>query len=273
MTASTNRAGLQLATSGVNSTTTTSLAPCLAEQFLAAASELSSGGVWSGRTTDIGCGQKVTTTSGAPGSGAWPCAAARVAAVDAVEVPITTTGRSAAGASSTTPRSVPAHAEQTEVVAEKKKDRTGAADLGLDLTGGARGQDRGDNASLFRWLVACLLFGAPVDQDRAAAAFAELDRDGVLTPRQAGRRLPEKHLVQLLDAGRYTRYDDSKAAGQTAKARPRRRRALRRPAVAAARRCPDEEGGTSSSGVHGDRAGRGRHLPARRPRPAGTPDR
>lgn len=94
--------------------------------------------------------------------------------------------------------------EQTEPVAKDKKDRTDAADLGLDLS-------ENDDATLFRWLVACLLFGARISQERAAAAFAELDSDGVLTPDGlAGTSL--RHLVQLLDAGHYTRYDDSKAA-------------------------------------------------------------
>ncbi|GAB2597116.1 HhH-GDP family DNA glycosylase [Microlunatus antarcticus] len=84
------------------------------------------------------------------------------------------------------------------------KDRTDAADLGLDLGGN-------DDAVLFRWLVACLLFGARISQDRAAAAFAELDGDGVLTP-DALAGASTRHLVALLDAGRYTRFDDSKAA-------------------------------------------------------------
>ncbi len=89
-------------------------------------------------------------------------------------------------------------------MAPDKKDRTDASDLGLDLSDN-------DDASLFKWLVACLLFGARINQERAAAAFAELDGDGVLTPEKLGRAT-EHHLVQLLDAGRYTRYDDSKAA-------------------------------------------------------------
>lgn len=88
-----------------------------------------------------------------------------------------------------------------------KKDRTDAADLGLHL--GSRG--RGDDGVLFRWLVACLLFGARISQERAAAAFAELDGDGVLTPDELADA-STAHLVGLLDAARYTRFDDSKAA-------------------------------------------------------------
>ncbi|GAA3579507.1 hypothetical protein GCM10022197_41260 [Microlunatus spumicola] len=92
-----------------------------------------------------------------------------------------------------------------------KKDRTDAADLGLDLT---RGAPAGDDATLFRWLVACLLFGARISQERAAAAFHQLDDDGVLTPDELASA-SERHLVELLDAARYTRYDDSKAAELT----------------------------------------------------------
>ena len=89
-------------------------------------------------------------------------------------------------------------------MAQDKKDRTDASDLGLDLSSD-------DDAELFRWLVACLLFGARISQEIAASAFRTLDGDGVLTPAKlAGAS--EKHLVALLDEARYTRYDDSKAA-------------------------------------------------------------
>ncbi len=84
-----------------------------------------------------------------------------------------------------------------------KKDRTGAGDLGLDLSGNA-------DAELFKWLVACLLFGARISQEIAADAFRALDADGVLTPAKlAGADW--QHLVDLLGEGRYRRYDESKA--------------------------------------------------------------
>ena len=92
-----------------------------------------------------------------------------------------------------------------------KKDRTDAADLGLDLSGN---DGRGKDAALFEWLVACLLFGARITQERAASAFTHLDDDGVLTPDKLAHA-DERHLVELLDAARYTRYDDSKAAELT----------------------------------------------------------
>lgn len=83
------------------------------------------------------------------------------------------------------------------------KNRTGAADLGIDLS------DRSD-AELFRWLVACLLFGARIRQEIAADAFRALDGDGVLTPPKLAAA-DWQHLVDLLGQGGYRRYDESKA--------------------------------------------------------------
>ncbi|MGI3782653.1 MAG: hypothetical protein ACRYG2_17970 [Janthinobacterium lividum] len=88
-------------------------------------------------------------------------------------------------------------------MAHDKKDRTDAADLGLDLSSN-------DDATLFRWLVACLLFGARISQERAAAAFTGLDSSGLLVPAKLAGAA-DRRLVELLDAARYTRYDDSKA--------------------------------------------------------------
>ena len=46
-------------------------------------------------------------------------------------------------------------------MAQQRKDRIHARDLGIDLDGNADDQ-------LFRWLVACLLFGARISQEIAA---------------------------------------------------------------------------------------------------------
>ena len=147
--------------------------------------------------------------------------------------------------------------EQTGPVVKDAKDRTDAADLGLDLSGG-------DDATLFRWLVACLLFGARISQDRAAAAFAELDGDGVLTP-QGLAEASDAHLVALLDAGRYTRFDDSKAAELRRLGRDVLDRYDGR-LSALPEGAQDDQGGVgAAAGVHGHRTGRRRHLPARRP--------
>jgi hypothetical protein len=83
------------------------------------------------------------------------------------------------------------------------KHRTTATDLHIDLA-------KGTDAQVFRWLVACLLFGARISQDIAARAYAELDKLGVLTP----RRLAEADWQELVDAlgrGGYRRYDESTA--------------------------------------------------------------
>ncbi|HEY2286260.1 MAG TPA: hypothetical protein VGH88_11010 [Streptosporangiaceae bacterium] len=83
------------------------------------------------------------------------------------------------------------------------KHRITATDLHIDLA-------TGTDAQVFRWLAACLLFGARISQDIAARAYAELDQLGVLTP----RRLAEADWQDLVDAlgrGGYRRYDESTA--------------------------------------------------------------
>ncbi|HEY6480210.1 MAG TPA: hypothetical protein VIZ00_09280 [Streptosporangiaceae bacterium] len=83
------------------------------------------------------------------------------------------------------------------------KHRITASDLHIDLA-------RGTDAQVFRWLVACLLFGARISQDIAARAYAELDKLRVLTPgRLAGADWMD--LVHALDRGGYRRYDESTA--------------------------------------------------------------
>lgn len=85
----------------------------------------------------------------------------------------------------------------------RTKARIGPADLGIDLS-------KPSDAETFRWLVACKLFGARINQEIAARAFRELDEAGLLTPRKlAGADW--QHLVDLLGAGGYRRYDESTA--------------------------------------------------------------
>ena len=83
------------------------------------------------------------------------------------------------------------------------KNRIGPGDLGIDLA-------KGTDTQVFRWLVACLLFGARISQDIAARAYKELAALGVLTP----SRLAEADWQELVDAlgrGGYRRYDESTA--------------------------------------------------------------
>jgi endonuclease III len=85
----------------------------------------------------------------------------------------------------------------------QKKDRIGPSDLGIDLS-------RGTDSPAFKWLVACELFGRRISQDIAARAFGELDHAGLLTPRKLADA-DWQHLVDLLGAGGYKRYDESTA--------------------------------------------------------------
>jgi endonuclease III len=83
------------------------------------------------------------------------------------------------------------------------KARVGPKDLGLDLA-------KGSDDELFKWLVACALFGARISQEIAARAFRELDDAGVLTPRELADAEWQR-LVDLLGQGGYRRYDESTA--------------------------------------------------------------
>lgn len=91
-----------------------------------------------------------------------------------------------------------------ETAAAKRdgKKPIGAKDLGIDPAAG--------DEELFRWLVACLLFGARIRQEVAADAFRALSADGDLTPeRLAGA--DRQHLVEVLGGAGYRRYDETKA--------------------------------------------------------------
>ena len=85
----------------------------------------------------------------------------------------------------------------------RAKARVGPADLGIDLS-------EPTDSTVFRWLVACQLFGARISQDIAAKAFTELDNAGVLTPHKLATA-DWQRLVDLLGAGDYRRYDESTA--------------------------------------------------------------
>lgn len=82
-------------------------------------------------------------------------------------------------------------------------DKIGPDDLGITLSASS-------NVQVFRWLVACQLFGARISQEIAARAFRELDKAGMTRP-QALRDADWQKLVDLLGAGGYRRYDESTA--------------------------------------------------------------
>ncbi|MBZ5573461.1 MAG: DNA methylase [Acidobacteriia bacterium] len=78
-----------------------------------------------------------------------------------------------------------------------------AKKLGIDLASRKEGE-------LFKWFLACLLFGKPIQQEIAERAYTRLV--------SAGLRNPDKvlaagwdELVRLLDEAHYVRYDFSTA--------------------------------------------------------------
>jgi poly(A) polymerase len=78
-----------------------------------------------------------------------------------------------------------------------------AAELGIDLS------SRNDE-DLFKWLLACLLFGKPIQQQVAKRTYEVLTGAGVASlDKLAGSTWDE--LVKLLDQGHYVRYDYSTA--------------------------------------------------------------
>lgn len=63
---------------------------------------------------------------------------------------------------------------------------------------------------VFRWFLACLLFGKPIQQDVAKRAYLEFVKEGLTTP-DAILRAGWDRLVEVLDHGHYVRYDFSTA--------------------------------------------------------------
>ena len=65
-------------------------------------------------------------------------------------------------------------------------------------------------SELFKWFLACLLFGKPIQQEVAKRTYFEFIKAGLDTPEkilEAGW----KKLVEVLDRGHYIRYDFSTA--------------------------------------------------------------
>src|SRR3990170_5508265 len=63
---------------------------------------------------------------------------------------------------------------------------------------------------LFKWLLACLLFGRPIGQSVAARTFREFVASRLTSPRSIKRAGWDK-LVEVLDRGHYVRFDYSTA--------------------------------------------------------------
>jgi endonuclease III len=84
-----------------------------------------------------------------------------------------------------------------------QKKKIFSTELGIDVQSG-REED------LFKWFLACLFFGKPIQQEVAKKVYQELIKAGLITPEkilEAGW----DELVRVLDEGHYVRYDFSTA--------------------------------------------------------------
>ncbi len=78
-----------------------------------------------------------------------------------------------------------------------------AQELGIDL---ASKQEK----EYFKWFLACLLFGKPIQQEVAKRTYGEFVNEGLTTP-DAILEAGWDRLVEVLDRGHYARYDFSTA--------------------------------------------------------------
>lgn len=62
----------------------------------------------------------------------------------------------------------------------------------------------------FKWFLACLLFGKPIQQEVAKRTYFEFVKEGLVSP-EAILRAGWDKLVEVLDRGHYVRYDFSTA--------------------------------------------------------------
>jgi hypothetical protein len=83
------------------------------------------------------------------------------------------------------------------------KGKIYSKELGIDLKSGKEEE-------IFKWFLACLLFGRPIQQEVAKRTYFEFGKEGVLSP---GKILEAgwNKLVEILDRGHYVRYDFSTA--------------------------------------------------------------
>ncbi len=78
-----------------------------------------------------------------------------------------------------------------------------AQELGINLSSK-------QETDYFKWLLACLLFGKPIQQEVAKRAYFELVKEGFVSPDTILEAGWDK-LVEVLDRGHYVRYDFSTA--------------------------------------------------------------
>jgi endonuclease III len=87
--------------------------------------------------------------------------------------------------------------------APMKQKKIFANELGIDLSSK-------QETEYFKWFLACLLFGKPIQQEVAKRAYLEFVKEGFITPEAIIQAGWDK-LVEVLDRGHYVRYDFSTA--------------------------------------------------------------
>jgi len=83
------------------------------------------------------------------------------------------------------------------------KGKIYSRDLGINLKSGREEE-------IFKWFLACLLFGKPIQQEVARRTYFEFEKEKILTPEKILKAGWDK-LVEILDRGYYVRYDFSTA--------------------------------------------------------------
>jgi len=68
----------------------------------------------------------------------------------------------------------------------------------------------GKEKEIFKWFLACLLFGKPIQQKVAKRTYFEFKKEKLLSPERILEAGWDK-LVKILDRGHYVRYDFSTA--------------------------------------------------------------
>ena len=83
-----------------------------------------------------------------------------------------------------------------------KQKKIYSSDLNINLEAGSK--------EVFKWFLACLLFGKPIQQEVAKRTYFEFQKAGILSPEKILAAGWDK-LVEILDKGHYVRYDFSTA--------------------------------------------------------------
>jgi len=84
-----------------------------------------------------------------------------------------------------------------------EKSKLYSEELGIDLK-------TGKEIEIFKWFLASILFGKPIQENVAIKTYKEFERRNVLS-QEAILKVGWNGLVEILDAGGYVRYDFSTA--------------------------------------------------------------